>query len=127
MDSSGAGAGGPKVTEHQIMNQMQTELQVAAMQEFFQARDGNGRGGGWKGKQKQSPGAATEPHHLSLLLSTLLPHTQTVRDKCFEKCVTKPSSSLSSSEQQCLSRCSDRYGEATQAVLRAVLEQSGLQ
>lgn len=34
MDSSGAG--GPKVTEHQIMNQMQTELQVAAMQEFFQ-------------------------------------------------------------------------------------------
>ena len=36
MDS--AGAGGPKVTEHQIMNQMQTELQVAAMQEFFQVR-----------------------------------------------------------------------------------------
>jgi len=50
-----------------------------------------------------------------------------VRDKCYEKCVTKPSSSLSSSEQQCLARCCDRYVEATQVVLRAVLEQSGLQ
>ena len=35
----------------------------------------------------------------------------TVRDKCFDKCVTKPSSSLSSSEQQCLARCCDRYAE----------------
>lgn len=35
--------------------------------------------------------------------------SQTVRDKCFEKCVAKPGSSLGSSEQQCLARCSDRY------------------
>lgn len=35
----------------------------------------------------------------------------TVRDKCWDKCITKPSSSLSSSEQQCLARCSDRYAE----------------
>ena len=34
---------------------------------------------------------------------------QTVRDKCFEKCITKPGNSLSSSEQQCLARCCDRY------------------
>lgn len=33
---------------------------------------------------------------------------QTVRDKCFDKCVTKPGNSLSSSEQQCLARCCDR-------------------
>ena len=38
---------------------------------------------------------------------------QTVRDKCFEKCVTKPSSSLGSSEQQCLARCCDRYAEVS--------------
>ena len=38
---------------------------------------------------------------------------QTVRDTCFEKCVTKPSTSLSSSEQQCLARCTDRYGEVS--------------
>ena len=36
---------------------------------------------------------------------------QTVRDRCFTVCVTKPSSSLSSSEQQCLARCCDRYAE----------------
>ena len=35
----------------------------------------------------------------------------TVRDKCFDKCITKPSSSLGSSEQQCLARCCDRYAE----------------
>ena len=38
---------------------------------------------------------------------------QTVRDKCFEKCITKPSSALSSSEQQCLARCADRYAEVS--------------
>ncbi|KAI3424729.1 hypothetical protein D9Q98_008118 [Chlorella vulgaris] len=52
---------------------------------------------------------------------------QTVRDKCFDKCVTKPSSSLSSSEQQCLARCCDRYAEATQIVTKAVLDVSGLE
>ena len=36
---------------------------------------------------------------------------QTVRDKCFEKCITRPSSSLGSSDQQCLARCADRYAE----------------
>lgn len=51
---------------------------------------------------------------------------QTVRYKCFAKCVTKPSTSLSSGEQTCLSRCCDRYSEATQVVLKSVLEQSGL-
>ena len=123
MDSSGAG--GPKVTEHQIMNQMQAELQVAAMQEFFQARRREMR------DESSATAPSSHPSHpiplifsLSIFSSSFI---QTVRDKCFEKCVTKPSSSLSSSEQQCLSRCSDRYGEATQAVLRAVLEQSGLQ
>jgi len=51
---------------------------------------------------------------------------QTVRDKCFAKCITKPSNSLSSGEQTCLSRCCDRYSDATQAVLKSVLEHSGL-
>ena len=51
---------------------------------------------------------------------------QTVRDKCFQKCVVKPSTALSSGEQTCLSRCCDRYSDATQLVLKSVLEQSGL-
>jgi hypothetical protein len=36
---------------------------------------------------------------------------QTVRDKCFTKCVTVPGRSLSAGEQTCLQRCVDRYGE----------------
>lgn len=43
-------------------------------------------------------------------VSTLL---QTVRDKCFTMCITSPSSSLSNSEQKCLSRCMDRYQDVS--------------
>ena len=50
---------------------------------------------------------------------------QTVRDKCFKACVTKPGTSLSSSEQQCLAKCCDRYQEATEIVTKSTLEMSG--
>jgi len=45
---------------------------------------------------------------------------QTVGNKCFDKCVTKPGSSLSGSESSCISRCVDRYIEATGIVSRAL-------
>ncbi|KAL4385779.1 hypothetical protein GQ457_15G011410 [Hibiscus cannabinus] len=45
---------------------------------------------------------------------------ETVRGKCFEKCITKPGSSLSGSESSCISRCVDRYIEATGIVGRAL-------
>ncbi|KZS92352.1 hypothetical protein SISNIDRAFT_455517 [Sistotremastrum niveocremeum HHB9708] len=41
-----------------------------------------------------------------------------INEKCFFKCVTKPSSSLSSSEETCLSRCMQRYMEAYNIVNR---------
>ncbi|TFY74994.1 hypothetical protein EWM64_g9016 [Hericium alpestre] len=40
-------------------------------------------------------------------------------EKCFAKCVTKPSTSLSSSEETCLARCLDRYMEAFNIVSRS--------
>lgn len=39
-------------------------------------------------------------------------------DKCFAKCVLKPGTSLSSSDETCLSRCLDRYMEAFTIVSR---------
>lgn len=45
---------------------------------------------------------------------------QTVTGKCFEKCITKPGSSLSGSESSCVSRCVDRYIEATGIIGRAL-------
>ncbi|KAH9972718.1 Tim10/DDP family zinc finger-domain-containing protein [Lactifluus volemus] len=39
-------------------------------------------------------------------------------EKCYAKCVTKPSTSLSSSEETCLSRCFDRYMEAFNIISR---------
>ncbi|CAE6431880.1 unnamed protein product [Rhizoctonia solani] len=39
-----------------------------------------------------------------------------INEKCFAKCVTKPSTSLGSSEETCLSRCMERYMEAFNVV-----------
>ena len=41
--------------------------------------------------------------------------------KCFDKCVTTPGTSFSKSETACLSKCSDRFLEATQIVGKAYL------
>ncbi|CAE6377003.1 unnamed protein product [Rhizoctonia solani] len=43
-------------------------------------------------------------------------HKCKINEKCFAKCVTKPSTSLGSSEETCLSRCMDRYMEAFNVV-----------
>ncbi|CCM04693.1 uncharacterized protein FIBRA_06879 [Fibroporia radiculosa] len=42
-------------------------------------------------------------------------------EKCYAKCVTKPSTSLSGSEETCLSRCMDRYMEAFNIVSRSYI------
>jgi len=61
----------------------------------------------------------------SLFLPLVLPSfhtTQTVREKCFEKCVPKPGTSLSSGEQTCIAKCTDRYVDATRAISNVVLQ-----
>ncbi|KAL1828203.1 hypothetical protein DCAR_0207398 [Daucus carota subsp. sativus] len=45
---------------------------------------------------------------------------ETVRGKCFDKCITKPGSSLSGGDSSCISRCVDRYMEATGIISRAL-------
>ncbi|KAL9252880.1 Mitochondrial import inner membrane translocase subunit Tim13-like protein [Drosera capensis] len=45
---------------------------------------------------------------------------ETVRGNCFEKCITKPGTSLSGSESSCVSRCMDRYIEATGIISKAL-------
>lgn len=48
---------------------------------------------------------------------------ETLRVKCFDKCITKPGSSLGSGESSCISRCVDRYMEATAIVSRSLFSQ----
>ncbi|RWW66014.1 hypothetical protein BHE74_00026643, partial [Ensete ventricosum] len=45
---------------------------------------------------------------------------QTVKSKCFARCITKPGTSLSGSESSCISRCLDRYIEATGIIGRSL-------
>ncbi|UJR10313.1 hypothetical protein I4U23_014519 [Adineta vaga] len=47
---------------------------------------------------------------------------QKLSDKCFKACVAKPGSSLSSSEQKCITSCSDRYMDAWNIVSRTYAE-----
>jgi len=44
---------------------------------------------------------------------------QRMTDKCFKKCVTKPGTSLDSSDQKCVAMCMDRYIDAVNLVTRA--------
>ncbi|KAL3834886.1 hypothetical protein ACJIZ3_009622 [Penstemon smallii] len=48
---------------------------------------------------------------------------ETVRGKCFDKCITKPGSSLSGGEASCISRCVERYIEATGIISRSLFSQ----
>ena len=43
-----------------------------------------------------------------------------MRDKCFEKCITRPGHSMSSGETSCVQRCFDRYEDATKAVAKGL-------
>ncbi len=41
--------------------------------------------------------------------------------KCFDRCVTTPGTTFSKSEHACITKCSDRFLEATQVVGKAYL------
>lgn len=44
---------------------------------------------------------------------------QTMTEKCFKKCVSKPGTSLDSSEQKCAALCMDRFMDSWNLVSRA--------
>lgn len=113
--------------------QVQATLRMQYVQEFYQVRRPPShappaRHGALVCASQQSARAlgapppaappATAPRDLTP--APLPPATpQTVRDKCFKVCVTSPGSSLSSSEQKCISRCMDRYQDVSGATLAA--------
>jgi len=51
---------------------------------------------------------------------------QTISEKCFLKCITKPGSSLTSGEQTCLAKCMDRYLDAMGIVSKTLIERSSV-
>eukprot|EP00053_Salpingoeca_punica_P003419 m.43063 g.43063 ORF g.43063 m.43063 type:complete len:95 (-) comp12173_c0_seq1:201-485(-) len=51
-----------------------------------------------------------------MLMSQMQGLVQRMSLTCFEKCIEKPGTSLSSSEQSCLAKCMDRYLETTTVV-----------
>jgi len=49
-----------------------------------------------------------------------------ISERCFDACVTKPGSKLSSSEQKCLTQCMDRYVD-TMTVVSQTMQKRGEQ
>ncbi|XP_071133477.1 mitochondrial import inner membrane translocase subunit Tim13-like isoform X2 [Mytilus edulis] len=51
-------------------------------------------------------------HHHSVTLK------KKISEKCFKKCITKPGTTLDSSEQRCVAMCMDRYMDSWNLVSR---------
>mmetsp|Transcript_5201 Transcript_5201/g.7960 ORF Transcript_5201/g.7960 Transcript_5201/m.7960 type:complete len:83 (+) Transcript_5201:766-1014(+) len=45
-----------------------------------------------------------------------------ISEKCFTKCVSKPSTSLGSGEQKCLAMCMDRYIDTMSVVSQTMMK-----
>jgi import inner membrane translocase subunit TIM13 len=100
-----------------VKQQVQAELANAYAQEFFTVRPRSGP----RPISCRSQSAA--PLHLEAEADyRSRPPPQTVREKCFAKCITKPGPSLSSGEATCVSRCTDRYVDATRMISGVVLQ-----
>lgn len=71
----------------------------------------------------QSPEALMEQVQAQLAQAYMEELVETLRGKCFDKCIAKPGSGLSSGESSCVSRCVDRYMEATGIIRRSLFSQ----
>ncbi|KAF5843668.1 mitochondrial inner membrane translocase [Dunaliella salina] len=80
-------------------------------------------GGGGRPGEKVDEGVLMNEVQSTLRAQLVQEFYQTVRDKCFKMCITSPGTSLSSSDQKCLSRCMDRYQDATNIVTKAIVNQ----
>jgi import inner membrane translocase subunit TIM13 len=112
-----------------VMQQVQAELANAYAQEFFTVRLPLRRPRAQIPRAFRPPARHLPPSRSSIPSPTLTgcpasapTFSQTVREKCFAKCVTKPGTSLSSGETTCISRCTDRYVDATRAISNVVLQ-----
>ncbi|GAB9465554.1 hypothetical protein Gpo141_00002960 [Globisporangium polare] len=48
--------------------------------------------------------------------------TQNLQEKCFDKCLTRPSGKLDSKQQNCLALCINRYIDTMKAVSEAMVQ-----
>ncbi|RZC91514.1 hypothetical protein C5167_027577 [Papaver somniferum] len=116
--SSGSSSSGSQPSPEVFMDQLKSQLAQAYAEEFLETRQLHNSLCG-----SIEPPVLVEFFLLKILASTGLSFS-TVRGKCFSKCITKPGTSLSGGESSCVSRCVDRYIEATGIVSRALFSQT---
>ncbi|KAG6755538.1 hypothetical protein POTOM_041369 [Populus tomentosa] len=124
---SSMGSGSPQISAEDLKDQLKNQLAQAYAQEFL---EGNLFAFGcfwWNVNSAVIGGSFVVDveiiaHIYTNVLSNemMKVNLQTVREKCFEKCITRPGSSLSGSESSCTSRCVERYIEATGIISRAL-------
>lgn len=102
---SSSGAGGQKLSEQELMAQVLLDTCTCRCARFCPAHAFR----------------TTHPQvQQQLAIANLQQFMETVQKKCFERCITKPGTSISSSEQQCITRCCDRYSEALEVVTKSL-------
>ncbi|KAF9115701.1 hypothetical protein BGZ80_005554 [Entomortierella chlamydospora] len=78
---------------------------------------GNYGGGSMEAKKQQ----VMDQVRSELALANAQELINKINEKCFAKCVPKPGPKLSGGEQDCLSKCMDRYMEAWNIVSRTYI------
>jgi mitochondrial import inner membrane translocase subunit TIM13 len=86
--------------------------------------DGYDGGGGGGGPTREDAEAAMDRLQAEVAQEQMQGLVEAITDKCFAKCVTKPSSSLSGAEHACLARCQDRYVDCMTVVYNALARQA---
>ena len=99
----------------------QTKTRHRAMSGFGSLGGGGGMGGGGGQPSDDQIMAAVL---MNLQQEEAMRFFVTVREKCFDKCIEKPSGSMSSGEERCLSHCLGRYVDATRAVAEGLTQAS---
>ncbi|ORX37699.1 Tim10/DDP family zinc finger-domain-containing protein [Kockovaella imperatae] len=82
------------------------------MASFFGGGAAGGGGGSGVQDQQQRKDQLKQQIQVELATANAQMLINKMNEHCFEKCVTKPSTSLGSSEQACLSRCTALYAQA---------------
>ncbi|KAG8382579.1 hypothetical protein BUALT_Bualt05G0092300 [Buddleja alternifolia] len=112
--SSPSSGASPKISSDDLMDQLKTQLAQAYAEEFLE------RMGHRDLFLDYFPKVMKKEERFYHNCNA---HLETVRGKCFDKCITKPGSSLSGGESSCISRCVERYIEATGIIGRALFNQ----
>ena len=122
----------PETTKAEVIKQVQTQYAVDNARQLIEVSGQQDRIKSPRRREQPSLVRSIKPnlsakylHHIAELLSPhqpanrhnnnaheYSPNEQKINEHCFQKCVPKPSTALSSGEQTCFTQCMEKYMSA---------------